>query len=38
MNVPLPLAKSPYAFPLMLSLMVIVAGGMLFYFKKKHWM
>lgn len=38
MNVPLPLANSPYAFPIMLSLMVCVAGGMLLYFKKKHWM
>jgi magnesium transporter len=38
MNVPLPLANSPYAFPIMLSLMVVVAGGMLLYFKKKHWM
>jgi magnesium transporter len=38
MNVPLPLANSPYAFPIMLSLMVVVAGGMLFYFKKRHWM
>lgn len=38
MNIPLPLADSPYAFPLMLSLMVVVAGGMLLYFKKRHWM
>jgi magnesium transporter len=38
MNVLLPLADRPYAFPLILSLMVVVAGGMLLYFKKRHWM
>jgi magnesium transporter len=37
MNVPLPLAGSPYAFPIMLFLMVVVAGGMLLYFKRRHW-
>jgi magnesium transporter len=37
MNVPLPLAGSAYAFPFILFLMVVVAGGMLLYFKKRHW-
>jgi magnesium transporter len=38
MNVQLPLADSPYAFGFILLLMAVMAGGMLFYFKKRHWM
>jgi magnesium transporter len=37
MNIPLPLERSPYSFILILLLMILMVGGMLFYFKKKHW-
>jgi magnesium transporter len=38
MNIELPLNEaSPYSFIIILALMVILAGGMLFYFKRKRW-
>jgi magnesium transporter len=38
MNIALPLERSAYAFPLVLILMVIMAGSMIFYFKRQHWL
>jgi magnesium transporter len=38
MNIPLPLEGSPYSFPLVLILMVAMAGSMIFYFKRQHWL
>lgn len=37
MNVPLPLAHSPVSFILILVLMVLIAAGMLFYFRRRGW-
>lgn len=37
MNVPLPLAESPVAFEIILLLMVLVAAGMLAFFRRKNW-
>jgi magnesium transporter len=37
MNISLPLAHRPWSFAFILVLMVCLAGGMLFYFKKRHW-
>jgi len=37
MNINLPLAQHPLSFLLILFLMALVAGGMLFYFRKRHW-
>lgn len=36
-NVPLPLAHSPVSFVLILALMVLIAAGMLFYFRRRGW-
>jgi magnesium transporter len=38
MNVMLPLAHSPWAFPFVLALMVLITTGMLFYFKRRGWL
>jgi magnesium transporter len=38
MNIPLPLEDSAYSFLLILVLMVAMAGGMIFYFKRRHWL
>ena len=37
MNITLPLANHPLSFVFVLLLMVLLAGGMLFYFKKRRW-
>jgi magnesium transporter len=37
MNVPLPLAHSPLSFVLILGLMMLIAAGMLFYFRRRGW-
>jgi magnesium transporter len=37
MNINLPLAQHPLSFLLILCLMALVAGGMLFYFRKRRW-
>ena len=37
MNVPLPLAHSPLSFILILGLMMLIAAGMLFYFRRRGW-
>ncbi|MGQ9457714.1 MAG: magnesium/cobalt transporter CorA [Anaerolineae bacterium] len=37
MNVPLPLAHSPVSFIIILVLMVLIAAGMLFYFRRRGW-
>lgn len=37
MNIELPLAGRPYSFVALLLLMALIAGGMLFYFKRRHW-
>ena len=37
MNVPLPLANQPWAFALILVLMVLITAGMLYYFKRRDW-
>ena len=38
MNINLPLAQHPLSFLLILFLMVVVAGGMLLYFRKRRWL
>jgi magnesium transporter len=38
MNVLLPIAREPYAFFAILGLMVVIAGGMLLYFKHRKWL
>jgi magnesium transporter len=38
MNVFLPIAQSPFAFLVILGLMVVIAGGMLLYFKHRKWL
>ncbi|MGC8838982.1 MAG: magnesium/cobalt transporter CorA [Anaerolineae bacterium] len=38
MNVPLPLAHSPVSFILILGLMVLIAAGMLSYFRRRGWL
>jgi magnesium transporter len=38
MNVLLPIAQEPYAFFAILGLMVVIAGGMLLYFKHRKWL
>jgi magnesium transporter len=38
MNIYLPLARHPYSFILLLGLMVLMAGGMIVYFKRQHWL
>jgi magnesium transporter len=37
MNIVLPMARHPLSFLFIVLLMILVAGGMLFYFKKKRW-
>jgi len=37
MNIALPLANFPLSFLLILLLMAVIAGGMILYFKKRHW-
>ncbi len=34
----MPELSSPYGYPLVIALMVILSGGMLFYFKKRKWL
>ncbi len=38
MNILLPLQENKYAFHIITAVMVALAGFMLFYFKKRHWM
>jgi len=38
MNIALPLAEHPLSFLFILGLMILVAGGMLFYFKRQGWL
>lgn len=38
MNVSLPLARDPLAFALIVGLMILMAGGMLFYFRRRRWL
>jgi magnesium transporter len=38
MNVLLPMAQEPFAFFVILGLMVTIAGGMLLYFKRRRWL
>jgi magnesium transporter len=38
MNVLLPMAREPYVFFAILGLMVVIAGGMLLYFKHRKWL
>jgi len=37
MNISLPLAQHPFSFIIILVLMGVVAGGMLFFFRKRRW-
>jgi magnesium transporter len=37
MNIALPLANFPLSFLLILLLMAVIAGGMIFYFRKRRW-
>jgi magnesium transporter len=37
MNIALPLANLPLSFLLILLLMAVIAGGMIFYFRKRRW-
>jgi magnesium transporter len=37
MNIALPLANYPLSFLLILLLMAVIAGGMILYFRKRHW-
>jgi len=38
MNVALPLAGYPWAFGVIIALMVLISGGMLYYFRKRGWL
>jgi len=38
MNIALPLARDPLAFVFVLGLMIFMAGGMAFYFKRRGWL
>ncbi len=38
MNIDLPLEGHPLAFLIIIATMIFIVGGMLLYFKKKHWM
>ncbi|MBC8249685.1 MAG: hypothetical protein H8E90_08400, partial [Anaerolineales bacterium] len=38
MNIYLPLARHPLSFIFVTGLMILVAGGMLFYFKRRGWL
>lgn len=38
MNIALPLAREPLVFVLIMGLMIIMAGGMLLYFKRRGWL
>ncbi len=38
MNIALPLARNPYSFAFVIGLMVLLAGGMIFYFKRRGWL
>ena len=38
MNIALPLARDPLAFIFVLGLMIFMAGGMAFYFKRRGWL
>lgn len=37
MNIMLPISKSPFAFLIIISIMILMALGMFVYFKIKHW-
>jgi magnesium transporter len=37
MNISLPLAQHPLSFVFILLLMILISGGMLFYFKRRRW-
>jgi len=37
MNIPLPFQGSPFAFIIMIFVMLLISGGMLFYFRFKRW-
>jgi len=37
MNISLPLAQHPFSFVVILVLMAFIAGGMLFFFRKRRW-
>lgn len=38
MNIPLPLARHPLSFVVVLGLMGLMTGGMLYYFKRRRWL
>jgi magnesium transporter len=38
MNISLPLARDPLAFALIMGLMILMAGGMLLYFRRRGWL
>jgi magnesium transporter len=38
MNIALPLARDPLAFIFIVGLMILMAGGMVFYFKRRGWL
>jgi len=38
MNIALPLARDPLAFIFVLGFMILMAGGMVFYFKRRGWL
>jgi len=38
MNIYLPLARHPYSFVFVIGLMILMAGGMVFYFKRRRWL
>jgi len=38
MNIYLPLARHPLSFPFVIGLMILLAGGMVFYFKRRGWL
>ncbi|MFQ5924790.1 MAG: magnesium transporter CorA family protein [Dehalococcoidia bacterium] len=37
MNIPLPFQSNPFAFIIMIFVMLLISGGMLFYFRFKRW-
>jgi magnesium transporter len=38
MNIALPLARHPLSFVFIIGLMILMAGGMIFYFKRRGWL
>ncbi len=38
MNIGLPLRTHPLAFAFIIGLMILMAGGMMFYFKRRRWL